>query len=35
MHELKIVLDPGHSGPFEPGACAGGVTEAGINLQIA
>lgn len=32
---MKIVLDPGHSGPFEPGACAGGFTEAEIVLSIA
>ena len=31
---MKICIDPGHSGPFEPGACAGGVTEAAITLQI-
>ena len=32
---MKICLDPGHSGKIEPGACAGGVTEAVINLEIA
>ena len=32
---MKIVLDPGHSGEFEPGACAGGVTEAEIVYRIA
>ena len=32
---MKICIDPGHSGPFEPGACAGGVTEAEITLEIA
>jgi len=32
---MKICMDPGHSGPFEPGACAGGFTEAGLNLRIA
>ena len=32
---MKICIDPGHSGPFEPGACAGGVTEAAINLEVA
>ena len=32
---MKIVLDPGHSGKFEPGACAGGVTEAEIVYVIA
>lgn len=32
---MKIVLDPGHSGPAEPGACAGGVSEAALVLEIA
>ena len=32
---MKICIDPGHSGPFESGACAGGVTEAAINLEVA
>ena len=32
---MKICLDPGHSGPVEPGACAGGFTEAQIVLQVA
>jgi N-acetylmuramoyl-L-alanine amidase len=32
---MKICIDPGHSGPFEPGACAGGVTEAALNMAIA
>ena len=32
---MKICIDPGHSGPVEPGACAGGVTEAEVNLQVA
>ena len=32
---MKICIDPGHSGPVEPGACAGGVTEAAITLEIA
>jgi len=31
---MKICIDPGHSGPYEPGACAGGVTEATMNLAI-
>lgn len=31
---MKICIDPGHSGPYEPGACAGGVTEAAMNLAI-
>ena len=29
------MLDPGHSGPCEPGACAGDVTEAAVVLAIA
>ena len=32
---VRICIDPGHSGPMEPGACAGGVTEAAIVLAIA
>ena len=32
---MKIVLDPGHSGPAEPGACADGVSEAAVVLEIA
>jgi N-acetylmuramoyl-L-alanine amidase len=32
---MKICLDPGHSGPLEPGACAGGFTEASLNMRIA
>lgn len=32
---MKICLDPGHSGPFEPGACSGGCTEAELTLRIA
>ena len=32
---MKIVIDPGHSGPMEPGACAGGVRECGVTLAIA
>ena len=31
---MKICIDPGHSGPIEPGACAGGFTEAATVLQI-
>jgi len=31
---MKIMIDPGHSGPCEPGACAGGVTEAEVVLAI-
>ncbi|WP_169718026.1 N-acetylmuramoyl-L-alanine amidase LytC [Sporomusa silvacetica DSM 10669] len=32
---MKIVVDPGHSGPVEPGACAGGVRECDVVLSIA
>lgn len=32
---MKICIDPGHSGPFEPGACAGELTEAELNLAVA
>ena len=32
---MKICIDPGHSGKIEPGACAAGVTEAAINLEVA
>lgn len=32
---MKIVIDPGHSGPFEPGACAGEYREADISWYIA
>ena len=32
---MKICLDPGHSGKIEPGACAGGATEAAVNLEVA
>ncbi|SDN29819.1 N-acetylmuramoyl-L-alanine amidase, partial [Dendrosporobacter quercicolus] len=32
---MKIVIDPGHSGPLEPGACAGGVRECDVVLAIA
>lgn len=31
---MNITIDPGHSGPFEPGACAAGLTEAAIVLDI-
>ena len=31
---MKITLDPGHSGPIEPGACAGGFTESELVLSI-
>lgn len=32
---MRVCIDPGHSGPVEPGACAGGFTEAAVNLQVA
>lgn len=32
---MKIVIDPGHSGRLEPGACAGGVRECDVVLAIA
>jgi len=32
---VKICIDPGHSGPVEPGACAGGLTEAALVMAIA
>lgn len=32
---MRIFLDPGHSGPAEPGACAGGASEAAVVLQVA
>ena len=32
---MKICIDPGHSGPYEPGACVAGATEAAINMEIA
>ena len=31
---MKVCIDPGHSGPYEPGACAGNVTEAAVNMAI-
>ena len=31
---MKIVLDPGHSGDAEPGACAAGLHEADLVLSI-
>ena len=31
---MKITIDPGHSGPFEPGACAENLTEAEVVLSI-
>ena len=31
---MKICIDPGHSGPYEPGSCADGVAEATLNLAI-
>ena len=32
---MKICIDPGHSGPVEPGAVAGKITEADLNLALA
>lgn len=32
---MKICLDPGHSGNWEPGACTAGVREADVNLMVA
>ena len=32
---MKICIDPGHYGPVEPGACAGGATYAVVALQVA
>ena len=32
---MKICIDPGHSGPVEPGAVAGDMTEADLNMAIA
>ena len=32
---MRIVIDPGHSGACEPGACAEGVKEAEVVLAIA
>ena len=32
---MKILIDPGHSGPREPGACAGDVSEAAVVQAIA
>lgn len=31
---MNITVDPGHSGPFEPGACAENLTEAEVVLSI-
>lgn len=32
---MRIVVDPGHSGPMEPGACAGTIRECDVVLVIA
>jgi N-acetylmuramoyl-L-alanine amidase len=32
---MKAMIDPGHSGPVEPGACAAELREADINLAVA
>ena len=31
---MRICIDPGHSGSFEPGACAGGYKEADVVMAI-
>ena len=31
---MRICIDAGHSGPAEPGACSGGLTEAALNLDV-
>jgi len=31
---MKICIDPGHSGCYEPGACVGNITEAAVNMEI-
>ena len=31
---MRICIDAGHSGPAEPGACSGGMTEAALNLAV-
>ena len=32
---MRIAIDPGHSGPIEPGACAHGLKECDIVLSVA
>ena len=32
---MIVTIDAGHSGPVEPGACAGGVCECNVTLGIA
>lgn len=32
---MRIAIDPGHSGPYEPGACADSATEAAVVMEIA
>ena len=32
---MKVVIDPGHSGPVEPGACTRGVRVCDVVLAIA
>ena len=32
---MRVCIDPGHSGPVEPGACAGGFSEAALVMAIA
>ena len=31
---MKITIDPGHSGPFEPGACSRNLTESEVVMTI-
>ena len=32
---MRIAIDPGHSGPYEPGTCADSATEAAVVMEIA
>ena len=32
---MIVTIDPGHSGPVEPGACAGDMHECNVTLGIA
>lgn len=31
---MKICIDPGHSGTYEPGACAAGYSEAAVTMAV-
>ncbi len=33
-HDKIVVIDPGHGGPWETGACSGGLVERDLNLKI-